>query len=610
MKTTGLFVGLLLVVAGLKAQDYRSVLNSTRKIADKIIRETSFDYTPTTIGYNGGWSQFTLPEMDGKIQYFAKSVLVSDTDLIGHLGICFRGKITISLNGEEIFSGESKFLEISEYTYNRYRIQEILPVSYRRGKNELLLTCMENGENGENGGTGTMLMLMPVNNLDAKELTVSFEQIIKDVSGSEWLISGPYPMGTELENLSKMSTLREASTSGSKASSTSSSTASSTSGSTSGSPTERFKGWTVPAQALLKELGIRESNSYLRDSYADWHYANGGTMLGVLNFHHLTGEEKYLDFVRKYASNIIINQDYFQWQYRHLHAMRGSFYRLFRLTMLDDSGGPALPFAELERIESSGDYNALLEEVLEYVSKGQQRLPDMTLSRPEPEPNTLWGDDLFMATPFLCRMAILTEDQALFDDVARQVVQFNKYLQDDQTGLYFHGWYVDRNESSSVRWGRANGWITWAMSEVLQLMPENHKQYKNVLKIFKNHIEAIAEYQDESGMWHQVLDHPETYEETSCTAMFTLALSRGVIHGWLKEEYRHQAIRGWKALETRIGEDGTVVGICRGTEIGETIEFYQARKTFDHDPRGLGAMLTAGTEVARLLQSSSEKGSE
>ena len=114
-------------------------------------------------------------------------------------------------------------------------------------------------------------------------------------------------------------------------------------------------------------------------------------------------------------------------------------------------------------------------------------------------------------------------------------------------------------------------------------------------------MESIAGYQDASGMWHQVLDHPETFEESSCTAMFTLGLARGVRMGWLKKSYGDNAINGWKALQHKIGEDGTVRDICRGTGIGDDVEFYEQRNRFDHDPRGLGAMITAGCEINLLL---------
>ena len=114
-------------------------------------------------------------------------------------------------------------------------------------------------------------------------------------------------------------------------------------------------------------------------------------------------------------------------------------------------------------------------------------------------------------------------------------------------------------------------------------------------------MEAIAGYQETSGMWHQVIDHPETFEETSCTAMFTLGLARGVRMGWLNKKYKAQALKGWAALQDKIGEDGTVIDICRGTGIGDDVEFYETRKRFDHDPRGLGAMLTVGCEVSMLI---------
>ena len=103
-------------------------------------------------------------------------------------------------------------------------------------------------------------------------------------------------------------------------------------------------------------------------------------------------------------------------------------------------------------------------------------------------------------------------------------------------------------------------------------------------------------------MWHQVLDHPESYEESSCTAMFVLGMARGVQNGWLADDFRTMAIRGWQALEKKIDEDGTVHGICRGTGIGYDLDFYFNRDTFDHDPRGLGAVMTAGLEVAKLYK--------
>ena len=235
-----------------------------------------------------------------------------------------------------------------------------------------------------------------------------------------------------------------------------------------------------------------------------------------------------------------------------------------------------------------------------YVMDEQERLQDRTFCRPEPRPGTIWADDLFMAVPFLLRMAEIRGDETLYNEVARQIIQFNSYLLDPESGLYFHGWYNEQQENTPVRWGRANGWIVWATSEALLYMPRDHPSYRKILSIYQKHIEAIAAYQAPSGMWHQVLDHPETWEETSCTAMFTLGMARGARLGWLNEEYGDKALKGWSALQEKIKEDGTVVDICRGTEIGDDVAFYAGRKRFDHDPRGLGAIITAGCEISLL----------
>ena len=114
---------------------------------------------------------------------------------------------------------------------------------------------------------------------------------------------------------------------------------------------KRVMAWQLEETPLLRQLVIPEGASYTRDPYADWHYANGGTMLAILSLYQAGGDEKYLDFVKAYAGNILENDDYFRWQYFSLQAMRGSLHRLNRMTMLDDSGGPALPLAELQRID-------------------------------------------------------------------------------------------------------------------------------------------------------------------------------------------------------------------------------------------------------------------
>ncbi len=575
-RTVCLFITISLSAAGF-GQDPLSALETTRKIADKIIRETSFDYTLLPLSFNGGISSFQLKEQSGAGESpicYAFGRMNSGLDTTGLLALSFSGTIRISLNGEEVFRGTSGEALVQEYTYDRYHFQNSIPVRWLKGENLLMVKCdLRSGP--------VKVLLLPVNEIDEKLPYVDPVAVSEDMPYALWLTCGPWQATPEQ-------------------------------GIDQGFPPDHgFKtyykqegnimAWKVEETPLVRELSISKSNSYVRDSYADWHYANGGTMLGILSLFEATGDGKYLQFVRQFADNLVENNNYFRWQYFNLHAMRGNFHRFYRMTMLDDSGGPALPLVEMASTQGDGTlYRELIDPVYRYVMDGQERLADGTFCRPEPEPATVWADDLFMSVPFLLRMAEIRGDETLYDEVARQVIQFNKYLCDSETGLYFHGWYDQRQEHTPVRWSRANGWIVWAESEALLYMPKKHPDYQTILKIFRNHMKAIASVQDPSGMWHQVADHPETWEESSCTAMFTLAMARGVRMGWLDKSYREKALKGWNALQDKIREDGTVVDICQGTGIGDDVAFYAGRKRFDHDPRGLGAMITAGCEISLL----------
>ena len=83
-----------------------------------------------------------------------------------------------------------------------------------------------------------------------------------------------------------------------------------------------------------------------------------------------------------------------------------------------------------------------------------------------------------------------------------------------------------------------------------------------------------------------------------------MAIARGIRHGWLDAAtYRPVVLRAWNALETEIEADGTVHGICVGTMCSEDVEYYVGRPFYDNDTHGLFAVIFAGVEVHKLLES-------
>jgi rhamnogalacturonyl hydrolase YesR len=141
-----------------------------------------------------------------------------------------------------------------------------------------------------------------------------------------------------------------------------------------------------------------------------------------------------------------------------------------------------------------------------------------------------------------------------------------------------------------------------AMVELLDAMPADHPQRAAVLHLLRRQAQGIASVQSGAGLWRQLLDRSDSYEETSASAMFTFAIARGVNRGWLDADaYAPVAIAGWNGLSTRISGDGHITGTCIGTSYADDAVYYAHRPAID-DVHGYGPTLMAGSEMIRLLQ--------
>ena len=115
-------------------------------------------------------------------------------------------------------------------------------------------------------------------------------------------------------------------------------------------------------------------------------------------------------------------------------------------------------------------------------------------------------------------------------------------------------------------------------------------------------MEAIVKYQNENGFWYNVIDRKDSKEEVSGTAIFTMAIARGISNGWLDSgTYKSKVLKAWDAIKSRIDLDGTVHDICMGSMCSEDVNYYINRPYYDNDTHGLFAVLFAGMEVNNLV---------
>jgi unsaturated rhamnogalacturonyl hydrolase len=345
--------------------------------------------------------------------------------------------------------------------------------------------------------------------------------------------------------------------------------------------------------------GLAYSRSVAVESpYNQWEYWNGVLDLALVRMGQKLHDPKYVDYSRRNMAFVFSSLPYFQRQYRE-GVKESSFFQFFRMGKLDDCGAMSAGLADVYGVDPRPEYRAYLNRAAAFILGKQSRLPDGTLVRPDPHQMTLWADDLYMSVPFLARMGKLTGEDRYFADAVRQVENFNKYLYDPGTGLFFHCWYSDEKANGVARWGRCNGWLMMAQVELLSQMPKDDPRRARLIELLLRQVRGISRYQAPGGLWHQLIDRPDSYLESSCTAMFTYGIARAVNEGWISPLYLSIARNGWAALSSKIDATGQVSDICVGTGITEDIKYYYERPTRLNDIHGLGATLLAGVEIAK-----------
>jgi rhamnogalacturonyl hydrolase YesR len=339
-----------------------------------------------------------------------------------------------------------------------------------------------------------------------------------------------------------------------------------------------------------------------RGEFADWTYSNGVALAGMFQVSDATGDKRFQDYTLKTFDFIFEHHSYFQAQAKQFGPQRAGYARLLNMHELDDCGaiGAALVKAYANRQDPR--YRAAIDQVAAFITEKQMRLPDGTLARPRPQPVSLWIDDSYMSIPFLAQMGKLTGDRKYFDDAARQVLQMSARLFNPANQLYAHAWFENMKYPPRFYWGRGAGWAIMSMTELLSVMPDDHPDYAKVLDQYQRAIQGVTAVQGSNGMWHQVLDKPDSYFESSATAMFTFAIARGVNRGWIPPAYAAVAQTGWQALRQRIRGDGQIEGICVGTTAAYDALYYYNRPTALDAMQGYGPTLMAGAEMITLLR--------
>jgi len=169
----------------------------------------------------------------------------------------------------------------------------------------------------------------------------------------------------------------------------------------------------------------------------------------------------------------------------------------------------------------------------------------------------IWSDSMFMAPPFL---AVYGD----YDEAVKQVDGYRGYLWDEKKKLFSHIW--DDQKKVFTRkdfWGGGNGWSAAGMTQIIAILPKaKEDQRQKLIGYTKELLDSCIGYMRPDGLFHDVIDKPETFVETNLSQMLAFSIYKGIRGGWLEKSYLAAADKMRKAAHSKIDEYGVIQDAC------------------------------------------------
>jgi unsaturated rhamnogalacturonyl hydrolase len=313
-----------------------------------------------------------------------------------------------------------------------------------------------------------------------------------------------------------------------------------------------------PAAALVYEQMRKdhEGNWGMNLNYWDW--VPGVGVIAILSYFERTGQKDVLAYL-------------FDWVERNKEKSE--------TLKVINSMAPFAIFPEMYRRGSDlyfletavkiGDW------MLEQAPRTREGGFEHTVTEDASFPEQIWADTIFMAVLFLARLAKLTGKTKYADEASHQLLLHLRLLQDEESGVLFHGWNcIAQNHMSAARWTRANAWVAVGTPMIVQELKGLVEVPAEALVRYRRLMDGLVRYQRADGLWPTVMDQPDFYPETSGSAGIACGILMGVRQGLLDPSLKQAADRTTEAVLGKIDEHGIVSGVSGGTPVMPSIEAY------------------------------------
>lgn len=304
-----------------------------------------------------------------------------------------------------------------------------------------------------------------------------------------------------------------------------------------------------------------------------WEWPQGVALYAMMKVYKATGDQETLDTIKAWYEK---------------HFAKGLPTRNINTT------APMLCLTLLYEETHDERYRPLVEDWAQWVMTCLPRTEEggfQHITTHDVNEQQLWDDTLYMTVLFLYRAGVALDKPEWRDEARYQFLLHIKYLHEAQTGLWYHGWsFIGRHHFGKAFWARGNSWFTAGAVDFALWLPEDDVVRRIVLNTWREQCAALVRLQDkQTGLWHTLLDHADSYLETSASAAIAYGLLKGVRLGLLDESFREPAQRALQGVLSQVEPSGLVAGVSYGTPMGHDLNFY---RTIPICPTAYGQGLT------------------
>lgn len=322
---------------------------------------------------------------------------------------------------------------------------------------------------------------------------------------------------------------------------------------------------TFPSQDVLKDYAHKVYRYALLDQSGNWgmdighwDWVPGVGVISILEYYEQCGQPEVLAELEQWA-NLQLHKS------EQLKVINSMAPFAILPALYNHTGNPVF----LEASERVGAW------MLNEAPRTREGAFEHTVTENASFPEQVWADTIFMAVLFLARLGRLTGHTLYAAEAVHQLELHLKLLQDEASGILFHGWNsIAGNHMSAARWTRANAWIAVGTPMILQELEGLVEIPTSIRERYRRMMEAVIACQRPDGLWTTIMDQPDFYPETSGSAGIATGILKACRMHLLDDAYRENAANAMQGVTAAILATGEVTGVSGGTPVMPSLQAY------------------------------------